>query len=287
MPIRAIFATGQTEITVNGLHQWDYGQKLEIYSSELPTVVEVHFACVGMTEAIVRACETTPGKATATIPDRCLEQTTPITAWVFEINESSGTTTKKITLPIEARVRPSVAEDIPEEVADKYTEAVNAINKATADLKNGAIVAKQAENASAAQEANHATSAGHADTAGSAGHATSAGHADTARSADLATEAEGLKNQVRHLANYTSFKNVIAPGKAYVITARPSSGGGWNTWSILPIYRGEDDDFGGNVKSPAALNGDYITYNDYNQTLTFYDKDTTVYTPTDVFIREL
>lgn len=137
MNLKAIIPYGQAEITVNGLHQWDYGRKLEIHSLDMQTLaeVEVHFACVGMEEAVVRSCSVTDGVAIAAIPDKCLEQTTPITAWVYEIADTTGFTTKQITLPIIARTRPSAAEEIPVKISDKYTEAVTAMNEAVDRLK--------------------------------------------------------------------------------------------------------------------------------------------------------
>ena len=173
MPIKAIFPVGQTEITVNGLHQWDYGRELEIYSPELPSIVEVHFACVGMEEAIVRTASSTSGVATVRIPDLCLEQTSAISAWVFEINGTSGFTSKKITLPIEARPRPGVSDaDIPPDVADKYTELMAAVNDAIADLSSGDIILRHATNADNATNADHATTADSATNATSADNAT-------------------------------------------------------------------------------------------------------------------
>ena len=223
MPIRAIFTSGQTESTVNGLHQWDYGQKLEIYCDSLPTVVEVHFACVGMSEAVVRTCSVSSGCATVTIPDRCLEQTTPITAWVFEIddNEKSGTTTKKIILPIEARTMPSAVGDIPTENSNKYTELITAVNGAVTGLGNGTIKAQKAENADTANTAQIAYYAS-ADTtkgtieerlniqaskdqieyAATAGYATTAGSATTA---DYATDADSAR-----IASYANAADVAS-----------------------------------------------------------------------------
>jgi hypothetical protein len=131
----ATFPPGLAEITVNGLHQWDRGRQLEIHSAELPAVIEVHFACAGMDEAVVRSCSAAGGVAVALIPDRCLEQSAPITAWIYEIDGStSGMTTKKITLPVEARTRPNLAGDIPVDTSDKYTEAVGAMNQAAAEM---------------------------------------------------------------------------------------------------------------------------------------------------------
>ena len=105
MSIKATFPAGVDAIIVNGLHQWDYGQQLEIQASGLPAVVEVHFACAGMTEAAVRVCDASSGTAVASIPDTCLEQSSPVTAWVYEVGETSGTTILTVTLPIIARAR--------------------------------------------------------------------------------------------------------------------------------------------------------------------------------------
>lgn len=132
--IKAIFPTGVTAMTVNGLHQWDYGQKLEIRAAGLPTLLEVHFSCANMEDAVVRACSVVDGAATAAIPDRCLEQSGPVTAWVYEIGETSGTTILTLTLPIIARARPQLTESIPTDISDKYTEAVAAMNAAAAEV---------------------------------------------------------------------------------------------------------------------------------------------------------
>lgn len=106
MSIKATFPTGVTELTIHGLHQWDYGQTLEIQADDLPANVEVHFACVGMTEAIVRKCTIVKGSAQASIPNICLEQGTPLKAWVCECGESSGETIKTITMPVTQRAKP-------------------------------------------------------------------------------------------------------------------------------------------------------------------------------------
>lgn len=128
--ITAIFPTGVNEITVSGLHQWDYGQELEIHASELPAIVEVHFSCPGMSEAVVRTCSTADGVVSARIPDICTEQTRPITAWVYEIEGTSGRTTKKITLPVIARTRPAPSDAMePEGIDDKYTQLMTSFNE--------------------------------------------------------------------------------------------------------------------------------------------------------------
>lgn len=163
MNLRAIFPAGVTAITVNGLHQWDYGRTLEIAADDLPALVEVHFACPGMNEAAVRVCSTANGTASAVIPDRCLEQTAPITAWVFIIDDAAGYTVKTITLPVIPRVKPQPSESVPEEYYDKYTELITEVNAAIAALNAGNV--------------NYATKAGHATTADSATSATRAKYA--------------------------------------------------------------------------------------------------------------
>lgn len=144
MDIKAIIPARQIDITVNGLHQWDYGRKLVIISEELPAMVEVHFACDGMQTAIVRACETVGGVAEVTIPNTCLEQIAPLKAWVYAIGENSGETIATITMPIASRVRPQACATPPEEISDKYTEAVAAMNKAVDKVANGEVVVPRA-----------------------------------------------------------------------------------------------------------------------------------------------
>ena len=145
MALKAIIPSGMTEITVNGLHQWDYGQQLEIHASDLPGLVEVHFACAGMNDAVVRPCDMVGGVGTVTIPDTCLEQTAPIMAWVYEKNGDAGATVKTITLRVTPRARPTASEAPPPEVIDKYTEAVTAMNDAVGKVTNGRITAAKAE----------------------------------------------------------------------------------------------------------------------------------------------
>lgn len=144
MNLKAIIPSGMTEITVNGLHQWDYGRKLEIHSSGLPAVIEVHFACAGMKEAVVRSCSVTNGVAVAAIPDRCLEQTAPITAWVYEIDGTSGVTTVKMNLTVKPRTRPCPTKEIPTNISDKYTEAVTAMNSVIASVAAGNVTVARA-----------------------------------------------------------------------------------------------------------------------------------------------
>jgi hypothetical protein len=68
MAIKVHFSAGETTKRTSALYQWDYGQQLEIESADLPTLVEVHFACPDMSEAIVRVCSVNNGIALFPFP---------------------------------------------------------------------------------------------------------------------------------------------------------------------------------------------------------------------------
>lgn len=175
MNLKATFLPGMTELTVHGLHQWDYGRKLEINTEGIQAaVVQVHFSCLGMQEAIVRTCDAVGDSLVVAIPDQFLEQTAPITAWVYELSETSGETTKTVTLTVTPRARPQMPPTVgPEGFTDMYTEAINAFNSAVesgvedinrsvgmmADGLIPAAEAKHAENADVAKEVIFASGA--------------------------------------------------------------------------------------------------------------------------------
>jgi hypothetical protein len=139
MPIRAIFTEGVNELTVSGLHQWDYGQKLEIHGLALPTLIEVHFACLEMEEAVVRIGTTTDGVTTVAIPDGCLEHDTPLRAWVYVVDTTSGKTERTIHLPIMARTKPQGADSRQPFEADEYAAAMEQINKTVDNWRDGIV----------------------------------------------------------------------------------------------------------------------------------------------------
>lgn len=205
MPIKATFPAGVLTITVNGLHQWDYGQVLEIHDDTLPALIEVHFACQGMREAVVRACAVEDGVARAVIPDTCLEQTTPVTAWVYQVDETSGATIKTAILAITPRAKPQVAASLPAYVADKYTEMVAAMNTLIGNITEGKVEIGHATEADHALTADAAAEATHADEADHAAAADHAATADTAAEASHATTADTAANVQQ--ANYANSAN--------------------------------------------------------------------------------
>ena len=139
MPIKAIFSAGVDTLTVSGLHQWDYGQKLEIHGLGLPAMIEVHFACLNMQEAHVRIGTTADGVTTVAIPDGCLEHDTPLRAWVYVVDTTSGRTEKTIMLPITARTKPQGADSRPPFVVDEYAAALEQINTTVASWRDGIV----------------------------------------------------------------------------------------------------------------------------------------------------
>lgn len=198
--IIATFPRGVTAMTVNGLHQWDYGQQLQVSAEGIPALVEVHFACPGMAEAIVRRCSSVSGTATAVIPDVCLEQAVPVTAWVYFVEETSGTTVLELTLPIKARTRPKALPDVPQVVVTEYTELVGVANKAMVEVRGLTAEAKSAkEGASnsskiasreAASAYTHRQNAETASTSASSSEAEAKAAASSASTAaDFATDA--------------------------------------------------------------------------------------------------
>ena len=193
MAIKALFLSGKNEALTDSLYQWDYGQELEIEAADLGSgEVEVHFACPSMSEAIVKLCYLTNGIGTVTIPDDCLEQSSTITAWVYEIVGTQGRTRKVVNIPVIARTRPSAGHDIPTEFQDRYTELITEINKALDDLESGDVVVKKAT------EAVTATSATHAGNASTANHAVSA---DTATKATKDALGDPLETLLRGTYN--------------------------------------------------------------------------------------
>ena len=163
MAIKVNIPSGQNTATVSGLHQWDYGQVLEIESVDLGNMIgEVHFACPSMSEAIVVSCNFADGLGSVTIPDECLEQSSTINAWIYEINGTQGRTRKGITIPVTPRMRPSASRDIPTEISNRYTQLITEVNEAIDKLENGETTVKKAETAT---QAYSATTAGNASTA--------------------------------------------------------------------------------------------------------------------------
>lgn len=145
MSLAAFIPSGQSLVTVNGLHQWDYGRSLVIQMPSIGTCeAEVHFACQGVQTAERRACAFVNGVGSVAIPDLCLEQTAPVVAWVYTLDNDFGKTVATITLPIIERARPAEATPVPTSVHDRYTEVITEMNRIIDSFEAGEITAGEA-----------------------------------------------------------------------------------------------------------------------------------------------
>lgn len=275
MSVRATFSADATSVRTKALYQWDYGQQLEIEATDLPAIIEVHFSCAGMTEAIVTSCSVADGLGIVTIPNSCLEQSSQITAWVYEISGTQGCTTKMITIPVTARVRPGRTDEIPQEISDKYTQLIEQVNDALGTLADGTVITKHAEKA---DNADYATSAGNASSAAyaqSAGNAAQADKANSALNADVAQSAIRLTPSVLWAENEESEESeegeTVEPADPYVFTTP-----GKYLVEVGVAYLDEDaspnlvDIWISDLEKTATVsNGTFtVTYNNTTKTLT-------------------
>lgn len=264
MSIKATFPAGAKTVSVSGLYQWDYGQILEIESADMGTeIVEVHFACPSMSEAVVRSCSFTNGVGTVTIPDTCLEQTNTITAWVYRISGTQGHTLKTITMPITARTRPAGSRDIPQEISNKYTELLTELNEVIDSLEKGDVPVTRALNADSATTAGNAQSAAYAVAAGSAD---SASHATTADSATIADKIYYSYLRQSTVSTDGIEDDFFIKKSTYIVTACfPNQGMNVRETMIFSIPQ----DGGSSIHSTPSVNGYHcFCVNDH---LYFYD----------------
>ncbi len=107
--LKAVFIDGIDEITVNGLTQWDTGQKLEITLDDLPTNFQVHFAQYKRSEiAYVVEATSNGGVAIVKIPNKILQVASKSAcAWIYIPSDDGHETIKTINLPIQERARPA------------------------------------------------------------------------------------------------------------------------------------------------------------------------------------
>lgn len=102
----ANFTQKDEEIELEGLWQYDYGQKLQINGLDLPAVFEVHFAYKGLEKAIPQTGYTQDGVSVVDIPNSALAQPKTISAYIYLSDASQGETTNKILLYMNKRIAP-------------------------------------------------------------------------------------------------------------------------------------------------------------------------------------
>ena len=113
MKLRVDFKDDRKNITVIGLDQWDYGQKLEIYGIPDVTHAEVHFCCESDTEALIKQAQVTD-HITADIPDKLLRTGENLKAYAYIATATEGKTIRTITMIVNRRQRPEDYTALPE-----------------------------------------------------------------------------------------------------------------------------------------------------------------------------
>lgn len=148
---KVVFQPGETTARHCGLWQWDYGQVLEIHGLDLPPAVEVHFAAENSTEdATIRIGTTVDKVTTVAIPEKYLERSGNMVAYIYLSNPESGQTEYRILYGVKARQKPEAFE-CPED-AELFRYAIVAVN-AAADRAESAVLAVQESGKEAIQEA--------------------------------------------------------------------------------------------------------------------------------------
>ena len=106
--LEANFISGYETVTVQGLTQWDKGQKLKITGlASLPATFQVHFANTTIAEAIVMLGSATGGVGTVDIPNSLLEDGLDIRAWIYVTDAEGSETIKTILMPVAERTKPA------------------------------------------------------------------------------------------------------------------------------------------------------------------------------------
>ena len=143
-----------------GVWQYDYGQVLRITGPELPPAVEVQFSLTEKSgETLSRVGTTVDGVTEVKIPDELLTHSATsnyrIYAYIYLIDETSGSTKYEITIPVRVRSKPTSPAEDPETDPDLFRETVVAVNASAERAK----MAEQNAKASATEAGKYAASA--------------------------------------------------------------------------------------------------------------------------------
>ena len=139
-----LFSRSRSAVAARSLHQWDYGQVLQLFGIDLPELYSVHFSNLPLGgEAIVEV-----GNADGVpIPDALLETGLPVYAWVYlHTGDSDGETAYSVTIPVIKRSQPTDGGHDPADV-DSIDRAITALNgavEAAETAQRGAETAQQA-----------------------------------------------------------------------------------------------------------------------------------------------
>ncbi len=150
--ITAIFNKKAPDVDTAPIYQYNYGQILRIEGLDLPPAVEIHFSLDSKRgTSITRIGNTRDGITEVAIPDPFLEaeqeENYTLYAFIFLVDETSGTTEKVIRTKVQVRPKP----EVPGQPNEKglFEDVVNSVNDA-------ATRAKTSETAAAASAAEAA-----------------------------------------------------------------------------------------------------------------------------------
>ncbi len=127
--LEAIFTENVLTITLTGLYQWDYGQKLYIKGLELGETEQIHFSNTKEKEAIVMPLVKHGEQYICDIPNVLLEKWWDITAWVYDVGENSGETIRTVILKVEPRVKPQDFISTNPDANDILSDVLNKIDQ--------------------------------------------------------------------------------------------------------------------------------------------------------------
>ena len=151
--ITAIFNKKAPDVDTAPIYQYNYGQVLRIEGLDLPPAVEIHFSLDSKHgTSVTRIGNTRDGITEVVIPDPFLEaeqeENYMLYAFIFLVDETSGTTEKVIRTKIQVRPKP----EVPGPPCEKglFEDVVNSVN-AAATRANASETAAAASAAEAAQ----------------------------------------------------------------------------------------------------------------------------------------
>ena len=129
----ANFTNYGEEITVDGLWQYDYGQRLQINGLNLPDAFEVHLFWKGLEEAKVVTGYTENNKFYVDIPNESLKQRQAITVYIYLSTPETGKTVNTVMMFVNKRPEPEGFE-IPEDI-DLFHHTLAAVGEYTRQTK--------------------------------------------------------------------------------------------------------------------------------------------------------
>lgn len=196
--IIADFTTGASELTVEGLTQWDLGQELKLVTEYTTQAFQVHFANIRSKDALVVEATFSEGAAVVPIPNLLLQEPHWIRAWVYLKDDNKGETVLEVLLPVKERKKPSdyIYTEVEMRTLEQAAElaAAQAVTEATSKAASYALSAEEFSNralghSSTAQEAAQTASGAADDAQDAAAEAEDAATAAANSAAAAATEA--------------------------------------------------------------------------------------------------